>query len=241
MSGLTAWTWPSRRALAALGVGALALVLWGTELGRSVLGLRDGYEEHEYLVLHADGPFEVRRYQPALVARTSVPPGVARPEDQAFRRLAGYIFGKNAGETSIAMTVPVVTEAEAEGTQIAMTVPVTGRRAEGGYQMHFVLPSKWTLETLPAPLDPEVELGELPAQTFAVFRFSGVAYPSTLDERLPALQAWMSRRGLEATGPARMAFYDPPWTLPFLRRNEVLVPIDGATVLRPIPGGGPTG
>jgi hypothetical protein len=211
--------------LLALGAaGGLAFLIWGTEFGRSLLGNRSGYEEHSYTVLESDEDFEVRAYAPALVARTVVPPGPRRPENNAFRRLAGYIFGRNKASVSIAMTVPVIQEPES--VPIAMTVPVTGRVTEKGYRMHFVLPSKWTLETLPTPLDPEVELSEIPARTFAVKRFSGIAYAEDLASHLPSLRSWMAHRGLDPTGEPRMAFYDPPWTLPFLRRNEVLVPID---------------
>lgn len=224
MSVLSTLLPPSRANLVLGSVLALALLLWVTGLGRSLFGIRGSYEEHGYVVQEADGPFEIRRYTPAVVARTVVAPGPRRPENAAFRRLAGYIFGGNEASASIAMTVPVVQRAE--GVPIAMTVPVTGRATESGYRMHFVMPAEWTLETLPVPLDPEVELAEIPAQTFAVLRFSGVAYAEDLEKRLPTLLAWMEKRGLDAAGEPRMAFYDPPWTLPFCRRNEVLVPLE---------------
>jgi hypothetical protein len=203
--------------------GGLTILIWGTEFGRSLRGVRSGYEEHSYTVLESDGDFEVRAYASAVVARTVVPPGPKRPENRAFRRLAGYIFGRNEGSVSIDMTVPVIQEPES--VPIAMTVPVTGRVTGKGYTMHFVLPSKWTLETLPTPLDPDVELAEIPARTFAVKRFSGVANAHDLESYIPPLRRWMASRALDATGEPQMAFYDPPWTLPFFRRNEVLVPI----------------
>lgn len=222
MSSITTYL-PSLRTFLVLGAGGLVVILWTTGLGASLLGLRDGYEAHAYQVLASDGSFEVRRYAPAIVARTVVAPGPERPENEAFRRIAGYIFGKNEGSRSIAMTVPVVQERES--VPIAMTVPVTGRPDQEGYRMHFVVPSEWTLETLPTPLDPRVELAEIPARTFAVKRFSGVAYVEDLERHLPALGSWMQERGLAPTGEPRMAFYDPPWTLPFCRRNEVMVPV----------------
>ena len=185
---------------------ALVLVL-GTGPGRALLGIRDGYEEAPYTVLRQEGRFELRRYEELRIARTQVEPRKGRPENEGFRRLAGYIFGGNTEDQKIAMTTPVFTD---QGEGMTMT---------------FVLPARWSLASLPKPKDARVELTVEPPRAYAVARFSGVAYPEDLDRRRPELERWMEAQGITATGPARMAFYDPPWTIPFLRRNEVLIPV----------------
>jgi SOUL heme-binding protein len=91
--------------------------------------------------------------------------------------------------------------------------------------MHFVMPSRYTMATLPRPKDERVKLRELPPQRMAVVKFSGLAGEGKVKEKTGELEAWMKAEGLEAAGAPQLARYDPPWTLPFLRRNEVMVPL----------------
>lgn len=172
-------------------------------------------EEPRFETLRQAGDFELRLYAPMIVAETTVRGDLARASSDGFRIIAGYIFGNNvssrgAGSEKVAMTAPVTMEAG----------------ATAGYRMHFVMPSAYTLETLPRPRDDRVRLRVIPAQRMAVVRFSGVAGEDKVLERTNELLDWLRTEGLNPAGPSQLARYDPPWTLPFLRRNEVMVPFD---------------
>jgi hypothetical protein len=191
--------------------------------GCSVLGKRSAAEPPYELLKH-DGPFEVRRYGQMVIAETTVGEkdyGAATGKE--FKLLAGYIFGKNRSKTSIKMTAPVLQERSSE--KISMTAPVLQQRNEGSWTMAFVLPEGYTLESAPEPLDPEVKLREVPPSTVAVIRFSGLHSSSNLEKYGRQLRAWLEKQGYHALSEPRLASYDPPWTLPFLRRNEVQVKI----------------
>ena len=199
----------------------------------SVLGIRSGYEEAAHTVLVQDGDFEVRRYEDALVARTTTTGDLGEAGNAAFRRLGGYIFGDNVTRDSIAMTTPVFQEEVApaesggESESIAMTTPVFQEETdEGTWVQTFVLPREYTMETLPIPTDPNVELAVLPGVEVAVVRYSGFRSHGSIEEQAERLRAWMAEQGLVAAGDPRAAAYDPPWTLPFLRRNEVQIPVE---------------
>lgn len=187
-------------------------------------------EEPRFETLRQAGDFELRLYAPMIVAETTVRGDLSRASSDGFRVIAGYIFGDNvstrgAGSEKVAMTAPVTMEAASE--KIAMTAPVTMEAgATQGYRMHFVMPSAYTLETLPRPRDERVRLREIPAQRMAVVRFSGFAGEEKVRERTNELLDWLRTEGLKPAGPPQLARYDPPWTLPFLRRNEVMVPLD---------------
>lgn len=187
-------------------------------------------EEPRYETLRQAGDFELRLYPPMTVAETFVRGDLTRASSDGFRVIAGYIFGDNvsargAGSEKVAMTAPVTMEAASE--KIAMTAPVTVEAGTTeGYRMHFVMPSAYTLETLPRPRDDRVRLREIPAQRMAVVRFSGFAGEDKVRERTSELLDWLRKEGLKPAGPPQLARYNPPWTLPFLRRNEVMVPLD---------------
>ena len=184
-------------------------------------------EEPRFDTLRQSGDFEVRHYAPMLVAETFVAGDLSRASGDGFRLIAGYIFGDNvaatgAGSEKVAMTAPVTMEAAGK---IAMTAPVTTEAAGDRYRMHFVMPSKYTLDTLPRPRDSRVKLREIPAQRMAVIRFSGLAGDEKVRDKTEELLAWMTAEGLAPAGAPQLARYDPPWTLPFLRRNEVMIPV----------------
>lgn len=183
-------------------------------------------EEPRFESIKSAGEFELRLYAPMIVAETVVEGDLWGASNDGFRVIAGYIFGNNESVTApgaekIAMTAPVTTVPE----KIAMTAPVATQAEGAGYRMHFVMPSRYTMATLPRPKDERVKLREVPAQRMAVVRFSGLAGEGKVKDRTEALLAWVRAEGLEPAGAAQLARYDPPWTLPFLRRNEVLVPL----------------
>lgn len=178
-------------------------------------------EQPKYVVTTKDGDIELRRYAPYIVAEVVVTGDQGEAVQKGFRKLAGYIFGGNAGQTRIAMTAPVAQRPD--GETIAMTRPVSQTPAgHGRWTVQFMMPSAYTLQTLPKPNDPDIHFRGEPEREMAVLNFSGVAREQTYQERTDVLHKWIVARGLKARGPATLAQYDPPWTLWFLRRNEVL-------------------
>lgn len=202
-----------------------ALVAVLTLSGCSVFGAHGDTETPDYAVVRTlDSGVEIRRYGERLAAETAV---AAEPgaRNQAFRRLAGYIFGGNAADRKIAMTTPVATVAAPPGEGERLPAPVATAARGGELVMRFYLPSAIGRDEAPTPADPGVRLVEVPAETLAVLRFSGRPSDARVTERTDALMAALARAGIEPTGPPVAFFYDPPWTLPPLRRNEVAAPV----------------
>lgn len=184
---------------------------------------RAATEQPAYTVLHRDGAVELRRYGPRLAAETTVRGDEVSARNKGFQAIAGYIFGGNKGKTSIAMTAPV---AQAKAEKIAMTAPVAQvPAADGSWRVQFFMPAKYTRATLPTPNNPEVRIVELPGEQFAVLRFSGLAGRTAVAARTNALSEKAAAMGWKVIGPPVVWFYDPPWTLPPMRRNEVAFPV----------------
>lgn len=171
-----------------------------------------------------EGPFELREYPPLVVAETVVAGARAESERAAFRRLFDYIGGENAVGEEIAMTAPVIEEPASE--KIAMTAPVLQEATPQGWKMAFVLPAEYTIGNAPRPSNPEVELSRIEGGKVATVRFSGSRSDERLEEETRRLNEWMAARGLRPISEPRSAGYDPPFTLPFLRRNEVWVRVE---------------
>ena len=191
-----------------------------------VTGAAMATEEPAYTVLEQSGSFELRRYDPMIVAETLVSGPMDDASGSGFRLIADYIFGnntvRNGGAGKISMTAPVTMAAQSE--EISMTAPVSMERSAGKWRVHFVMPSKYTLDTLPRPNNPAVTLREVPATNYAVIRFSGLAGENKVAAKTAKLKVWLEGRGIEPLGNPELARYNPPWTLPFLRRNEVMIP-----------------
>ena len=183
-------------------------------------------EEPAFNTVLKDGDFEVRDYSALVVAEVSVSGEQKEAASKGFRLLAGYIFGGNKRRQSIAMTAPVAQEPTSE--KIAMTAPVTQIENAGNWTVRFTMPGSYTLDTLPAPDDPKVQLRKLPPARFAVLRFSGVASKSDVDTKSEQLMTATRKHHLNAIGPVSLAQYNPPWTLWFLRRNEVMISVEHA-------------
>ncbi|EHB59310.1 SOUL heme-binding protein [Mycolicibacterium rhodesiae JS60] len=187
----------------------------------NIVGIRLGTEEPAYTVERQIGGVEIRRYGPRVAAETAIGADEESARNQGFRLLARYIFGANAGGDKIAMTAPV---AQQPSEKIAMTAPVaTQRRPSGEWVIRFFMPSKYTLDTLPTPADDRVRLVKVPEETVAVLRFTGSIGPAAVGERTEQLLNVLYRNGIEPTGDPLAWFYDPPWTLPCRRRNEVVI------------------
>lgn len=208
----------------AILVGASALVAFGALrwqlAGRFV-------EEPAFTVeRELGGGSELRRYEPCVRAETVVEASTSEEAANAgFRRLAGYIFGKNDRSEKIAMTAPV-SQARA-GEKIAMTAPVTQVAAgDGRWLVSFTMPRGRTIADLPTPQDPTVSLHAIPARRVAVLRYSGTTSTERVDAKTRQLRDALAKADVDATGPALSARYDPPWVLPPLRRNEIWIELD---------------
>ena len=192
----------------------------------SIAGIRVGTEEPHFLRRPSTDTVKIRRYGPRIAAETTVEADEDRARSIGFRRLAHYIFGGNHRGEGIAMTSPVA-QKQAGGDEIAMTAPVAQSRGDGGgWAVRFFMPSEWTMETLPVPDDDHVRLVTVPAETVAVLRFSGDRGPGAIAARTDELLTTLRARGIETVGEAAAWFYDPPWTLPFRRRNEIVIPVE---------------
>ena len=205
--------------------GAIAALIGaGVVAGIGASGMFGVAVEHPaFKSVVTDGAFEIRDYPALVVAEVTVPGGQKQAASRGFRLLAGYIFGANRTRQTIAMTAPVA-QAPAHET-IAMTAPVSQTQAAGQWVVRFTMPHRYTLETLPRPDNPQVRVQQTPPQRFAVIRFSGVASPDRVATQTTALEQWLKTRALVPTGPATLAQYDPPWTLWFMRHNEVMIPV----------------
>lgn len=204
-------------------------VISGLALGAcSVVGIRSGTEQPPYQVVSHVGPVEIRHYDARIAAETVVPGGEEDSRSAGFRRLAGYIFGANHARTEIAMTAPIAQQA-GQPEKIAMTAPVAqGADASGQWRIRFFMPAKYTLQTLPAPNDAAVKLVRVPPETTAVYRFSGSTGASAIAQARATLLRRLDGSAWKVIGEPVAWFYDPPWTLPPLRRNEVAVAVDRA-------------
>jgi hypothetical protein len=183
-------------------------------------------EEAAYTVVKSAGSFELRDYAPHIIAETVVEGSLEDAGSTAFRRLFRYISGDNRSRGKIAMTAPV--SQESKGEKIAMTAPV-GQQAVGGkWSVSFTMPSSYTLETLPLPDDASVTIRQVPARRMAVVRYSGTWSEKNYLRYRGELEAWMRENRLTAAGEPVWARYNPPFTLWFLRRNEILIPVTPA-------------
>ena len=196
-------------------------------------------EESKYTLLSEADDYEIREYASYIIAETTI--SGAENRDEAARKgfpiIAGYIFGNNTKKDRIAMTVPVNTE---EGTsekiamtapvnteKIAMTVPVNTQEesGSGAYKISFVMPSKYTLETLPEPNDKQVELREVSAHKVAVRTFSWTTTESAFKKHEAELLEALRRDEVETVGAVNVARYNMPWTIPFMLRSEVQIEV----------------
>jgi len=196
---------------------AVVLVLCAGEM--AMADTYNATETAHYTVQQSDGTVEVRDYAPRLMAEVTVPGSQSQAVSAGFRILAGYIFGGNEGAAKVAMTTPVAQAAAS--AKIAMTTPVAQAQAGDGWVVQFMMPSSYTVHTLPKAKDPSIRFVEVPAERQAVLRFSGLSGAGKLEGKTDELQAWMAAKGLKAIRGPRYFFYDPPWTLPWNRRNEV--------------------
>jgi hypothetical protein len=195
--------------------------------GCSVFGVNT-VEEARYDVLMAEDNYELRLYEPMVIAETYVEGDFDEAGNRAFRRLFGYISGDNTSSSEIDMTAPVIANrgGAGNGEKIDMTVPVLEQKSEQGWRYMFVLPASYTIQTAPEPLSEDVILFSQPQNRVAVVRYSGSSNENAIEQKTIQLKQWIAANDLTPVSEPRWAGYNPPWTLPFLRRNEVMMDVN---------------
>ena len=182
-------------------------------------------EEPKYILLEKSHHFELRQYPPVVIAEVLVEGDFGEISSKGFRLIADFIFGNNKNKSGvsekIAMTAPVTVAPCTE--EIALNTLVSEQQTSGKWRMYFVMPSDYRLESLPAPGNSLVQLKQVPARNVAVITFSGLAKEAKRQKKTQELLAWMESRQLKPVSGVELARYNPPWTLPFLRRNEVML------------------
>jgi hypothetical protein len=185
------------------------------------MGAAMAVEEPKYQVLSAEGSFEVRHYAPVLIAEVLVDGDMGEASGQGFRQIADYIFGNNQSEDSaasskIAMTAPVSIEPQS-------TPPDMGSASQ--WRVSFVMPSQYTRKTIPKPKNKAVSLREVPEKYVVVLKYSGFNSAAKVQRLSDETLAWGKAQGLKILGQPQLARYDPPWTLPMFRRNEIMLEV----------------
>jgi SOUL heme-binding protein len=181
-------------------------------------------EQPTYTVLEKREGYEIRQYDAYIVAESAVSGSYDEGLNEGFRAIADYIFGNNTTKTSIAMTSPVL---EQQSEKIAMTVPVISTTGDNTVRtVSFVLPAKYTLETLPLPNNEKVKLREVPPHKVAVRRFTWYATEARIEQQKAKLVAQLTADSVVMQDTPVVAQYNPPISFPLTRRNEVMVTIE---------------
>jgi len=204
-----------------IGIGILVvLVVW--TIG-SYAVIRN-IEEPKFTVVESKDGYEIREYAPYIIAETDVTGDYDEASSNGFRIIADYIFGNNTSRSSIAMTAPVLENASSE--KIAMTAPVLDTEKKGKVRtISFVLPSKYTLETLPKPNNSKVTITEVASRKVAVLAFTWYPTAKRIEDKKKELVALLERDGLEIAGEIQVARYNPPFSIPLILHNEIIIPI----------------
>lgn len=200
--------------LSVIFIVAIAAILWGP--------IVSNVEQPKYIVIESFSNIEIRDYSPMIVAEVEVSGEREDAASEGFRLLASYIFGDNTTQDKIAMTAPVTQKAS---EKIAMTAPVTQESSGDKWKVRFTMPSSYSMETLPKPNNSAVKLIPTEGKRFIVIRFSGLASEKNLLEYQQKLLDFIAAKKLQSISKPIYAFYNPPWTLPPLRRNEIMIEI----------------
>ena len=180
-------------------------------------------EEAPYTVIKTDDIFELREYAPQVLAEIIVDGDLEDAGNKAFRPLFHYISGDNKSREKIAMTAPV--SQEQKGEKISMTAPVSQQSVQGKWAVSFMMPASYSMENLPTPDDPNIKLRQIPARRVAAVRYSGFWSEEKYLLNKKKLDTWIKKNRLAVVGEPVWARYNPPFTLWFMRRNEILIPV----------------
>jgi hypothetical protein len=204
-----------------LGFALIALLVFWT-VG-SYLVIRN-IEEPKFTLVERKTGYDIREYGSYIIAETDVTGDYDDATSKGFRIIADYIFGNNTSRSSIAMTAPVLESKSSE--KIAMTVPVIDTEKDGDIRtISFVLPSEYTLETLPLPNNPQVKISQVLSRKVAVLSFTWYPTAERVEKKKKELLTLLAKDGLEADGEIQVARYNPPLSMPLMLRNEIIVAI----------------
>lgn len=201
-----------------LGILLIILLIVGATLFIVGSIRMNDVETASYKTISSNKPFSIREYPPMIVAQVVMEGERKEAVQSGFRALADFIFGNNTAATKIEMTAPVGQQSE----NINMTAPVSQQAQDNKWTIQFIMPSKFTMETLPKPNNNTVKITELPTRKYVAIRFSGLSSQSNLQKHKAMLDAHVDAEGITTKGEAIYAFYNHPWTLPILRRNEIM-------------------
>ena len=176
----------------------------------------------DYTVVAVKSEYEIRTYDPYVIAET---PQSSGPGSSGFRVLFEYITGNNQRQSKLPMSAPVLKSEQEVGRAISMTAPVLKREGNGAGMIAFVMPPGSRIEELPQPKNPKVTLREIPGHKVAVVSFSGSVDTKIIEQKTKRLLQALRQDGMQIISPPVTALYNPPWTPPFMRRNEVMVEI----------------
>lgn len=183
--------------------------------------------EPEFKLTFKDNNFEIREYEPKILAQVTVKGNFNNASSKGFKVLADYIFGNNIsidGNSKIDMTAPVI--AETASKKIEMTAPVIAEGRDSEWLISFVMPKEYSLKTLPKPNNKNITITSLPKEKYAVIVFSGLVRESNYNEQIKLLKNFIISKNLKIIDQVQIARYNPPWTLPFFRRNELMIRIN---------------
>jgi hypothetical protein len=207
-----------------LALKILIVIFVGIVLLAALAGnIMSSVEQPDYKLITSEENIEIRDYHPMILAEVEVSGQRKQAISEGFKILADYIFGNNTSNKKMEMTAPVTNELS---EKMAMTAPVLQELHMDKWKVRFIMPKKYSFETLPKPNSKDVILIPLPARRFAVIRFSGLADNESIKLHTEELETYILAVTLKPIGEPILAFYNPPWTLPFLRRNEVMIEIE---------------
>jgi len=202
----------------------VALVLVGAFVAWQLwFTLLVGVEEPKYTVVAKKEGYEIRRYEPYIIAYVTLEGTYANAISEGFNILADYIFGNNSAEKRMPMTAPVVFKEGEESVKMPMTAPVLIEKKAQGNQVAFVMPFEYTLKTLPKPRDARITIEAVPEKTVAAYSFTWYPTAARVAKQKKHFEQLLERDGIKKRSTVRLARYNPPFILPFLMRNELLV------------------
>lgn len=180
-------------------------------------------EQPSYEVISSEGSIDIRQYVPIIIAETEVQGEREEAIGKGFRLLADYIFGNNSVKQEIAMTAPVQQQ---NSKKISMTAPVQQQIQDGTWKVSFVMPAEYSIDKLPKPNNERVKLKEVLEKRYVVIQFSGLNSNDNIAQHEKILMHYIEANKIKTAGPPKYAFYNPPWTLPFMKRNEIMMQLE---------------
>ena len=184
-------------------------------------------DEPDFNLILKEDKFEIREYASKIIAQVEVFGDFDDASSKGFKILADYIFGNNTstdGNSRIEMTAPV--EMEPLAQKINITKPILTEGSDNNWIVSFIMPNEFTLETLPKPNNKSIKILSLPKEKYAVIVFSGLVRESSYLEKEKLLNQFIKEKKLKTSGEIKIARYNPPWTLPFFRRNELMLKVN---------------